>query len=525
MDGTWILTIVTILLPLAYHYDTIKIVYGTIMATILEKYYHVLIADDEKGIRDLLKDLLEDSFYVNTIDRGDLIIDELKRKKYDILILDLQMPGKNGIEVLQAIHNLKIDIVVVVITASNDVQLAITSMKLGAYDYLVKPFDTDKLLVILKNIVEKLDLENEVNELREKVGESFRFKNIIGKSPKMQRIFATLERVIDTDSTILIIGESGTGKEIVAKAIHYNSNRKQYPFKSIDCSTIPQDLIGSELFGHEKGAFTGAIARKIGKFEIASKGTLFLDEISNLSFDMQAKLLRVLQEKEFERIGGNEIIKVETRIVAASNRDIREMVKQGTFREDLYYRLNVMPIYLPPLKERKEDIPLFIDYFLKRFTNEYGRTITLDLQSRLYLTDYHWPGNVRQLENVIKRLVLLSTEDVVKLDIVKSVLEFEEYNKPAVQQDVYAAIPSTIATAPVHESFDNGDTISDNDTTLQDETVKTLDEVEKEYIEKMLKQFNFNISVTAKAINVSRKTMHNKLKKYNIAIKKTVADD
>jgi len=326
-------------LPLAYRDDAIKIVYGTIMATILEKYYHVLIADDEKGIRDLLKDLLEDSFYVNTIDRGDLIIDELKRKKYDILILDLQMPGKNGIEVLQAIHNLKIDIVVVVITASNDVQLAITSMKLGAYDYLVKPFDTDKLLVILKNIVEKLDLENEVNELREKVGESFRFKNIIGKSPKMQRIFATLERVIDTNSTILIIGESGTGKEIVAKAIHYNSNRKQYPFKSIDCSTIPQDLIGSELFGHEKGAFTGAIARKIGKFEIASKGTLFLDEISNLSFDMQAKLLRVLQEKEFERIGGNEIIKVETRIVAASNRDIREMVKQGTFREDLYYGL------------------------------------------------------------------------------------------------------------------------------------------------------------------------------------------
>jgi len=240
---------------------------------------------------------------------------------------------------------------------------------------------------------------------------------------------------------------------------------------------------------------------------------------------MQAKLLRVLQEKEFERIGGNEIIKVDTRIVAASNRDIREMVKQGTFREDLYYRLNVMPIYLPPLKERKEDIPLFIDYFLKRFTNEYGRTITLDLQSRLYLTDYHWPGNVRQLENVIKRLVLLSTEDVVRLDIVKSVLEFEEYNKPAVQQNVYSSIPSTIATTPVHESFDNGDTVSNNDTTLQDETIKTLDEVEKEYIEKMLKQFNFNISVTAKAINVSRKTMHNKLKKYNIAIKKTVADD
>ncbi|NMB65526.1 MAG: sigma-54-dependent Fis family transcriptional regulator, partial [Spirochaetes bacterium] len=196
------------------------------MNTILEKYYRVLIADDEKGIRDLLKDLLEGSFYVSTIDRGDTIIEEITKNKYDILILDLQMPGKNGIEVLQTIRDLKLDIVVVVITASNDVQLAITSMKLGAYDYLVKPFDTDKLLVILKNIVEKLDLEYEVNELREKVGESFRFRNIIGKSPKMQRIFATLERVIDTDSTILIIGESGTGKEIIAKAIHYNSNRK-----------------------------------------------------------------------------------------------------------------------------------------------------------------------------------------------------------------------------------------------------------------------------------------------------------
>ncbi len=488
------------------------------MNTLLEKYYRVLIADDEKGIRDLLKDLLEGSFFVSTIDRGDTIIDELKNNKYDILILDLQMPGKNGIEVLQAIRGLKIDIVVVVITASNDVQLAITSMKLGAYDYLVKPFDTDKLLVILKNIVEKLDLENEVNELREKVGESFRFKNIIGKSPKMQRIFATLERVIDTDSTILIIGESGTGKEIIAKAIHYNSNRKQYPFKSIDCSTIPQDLIGSELFGHEKGAFTGAIARKIGKFEVANKGTLFLDEISNLSFDMQAKLLRVLQEKEFERIGGNEIIKVDTRIVAASNRDIREMVKQGTFREDLYYRLNVVPIYLPPLKERKEDIPLFIDYFLNKFITEYGRNISLDLQSRLYLTDYHWPGNVRQLENVIKRLVLLSTENVVKLDIVKSVLEFEEYNKPKITTTENVENNSKMTVNTIEKKNEDVAIIAKDE-------IKTLDEMEKEYIEKMLKHFDYNISLTAKAINVSRKTMHNKLKKYNIAIKKTVIEN
>lgn len=488
------------------------------MNTILEKYYRVLIADDEKGIRDLLKDLLEIAFYVNTIDRGDAIIDELKNGNYDILILDLQMPGKNGIEVLQTIKDLKIDIAVVVITASNDVQLAITSMKLGAYDYLVKPFDTDKLLVILKNIVEKLDLKNEVNELREKVGENFRFRNIIGKSPMMQRLFATLERVIDTGSTILITGDSGTGKEIIAKAIHYNSNRKQYPFKSIDCSTIPQDLIASELFGHEKGAFTGAIARKIGKFEITSKGTLFLDEISNLSFDMQAKLLRVLQEKEFERVGGNEVIKVDTRIVAASNKDIRGMVKDGTFREDLYYRLNVVPVHLPPLKERKEDIPLFIDYFLKKFTTEYGREITLDLQSRLFFTDYQWPGNVRQLENVIKRLVLLSSENIVKLDIVKSVLEFEEYNKLSIQKNEFID-DMKAKTPPAAEAASFTDVLIGDS-----EGVKTLDEVEKEYIEKMLNHFDFNISTTARAINVSRKTMHNKLKKYNIAIRKVVSD-
>ena len=463
--------------------------------------YNILIADDEEGVRDFLEDLLKESFNVDTIERGDTILDRLKQKPCDILILDLQLPGMNGIEVLRRIYENKIDVVVVIITASNDIETAITSMKLGAYDYLVKPFDNDKLLVILKNIVEKLDLEQEVNELREKVGLSFRFRNIIGKSYKMQRIFATLERVIDTDSTILIIGGSGTGKEIIAKAIHYNSNRKQYPFKSIDCSTIPQDLIGSELFGHEKGAFTGAIAKKIGKFEVASKGTLFLDEISNLSIDMQAKLLRVLQEKEFERLGGNQVIKVDTRIVAASNRDLREMVKDGKFREDLYYRLNVVPVYLPPLKERKEDIPLFIDYFLDKFSTEFGREISLDLKSRLFLSDYSWPGNVRQLENVIKRLVLLSTERVIGVDSVNSVLEFEE-----------AGGASSISES----KMPSVDLYGDDD-------IMSLDEMEREYVEKVLQHFNYNISNTARALKVSRKTMHNKLKKYNIEIRKKIA--
>lgn len=469
----------------------------------MDRNYKLLVADDEKGIRDLLSDLLRDSFDVDTIDRGDTILEKIKRNAHDILILDLQLPGMNGIDVLRQIYEEKIKIAVVVITASNDIETAITSMKLGAYDYLVKPFDTDKLMVILKNIVEKIELESEVTRLREQVGERFRFKNIIGKSPQMQRIFSTLEKVIDTDSTVLIIGESGTGKEIIAKAVHYNSNRKQFPFRSIDCSTIPQDLIGSELFGHEKGAFTGAISRKIGKFEVASKGSLFLDEISNLSIDMQAKLLRVLQEKEFERIGGNQIIKVNTRIVAASNRDLRELVAENKFREDLYYRLNVVPVYLPPLRERKEDTPLFIDHFLNKFNTEYGRDVNIELKARLFLVEYSWPGNVRQLENVIKRLVLLSTNKLVTVDDISSVLEYENYGTVA---EIVSAFPEKTQMR-VSRS--------------KDITVKSIEDMEKDYLERTLQHFNYNISNTARALKISRKTMHNKLKKYNIIIKKT----
>jgi len=471
---------------------------------LMDKGYRILIADDEEGVRNLLSDLLRDYFEIDTVDRGDTVLGMLSTKPFDILILDLRMPGMNGLDVLRRIYEDKLKIVVVVVTASNDVDTAITSMKLGAYDYVVKPFDSDKLMVILKNIVERLELEREIKHLREQVGEGYRFPNVIGKSPNMQRIFNTLERVIDTDSTVLVIGESGTGKEIIAKAVHYNSNRKQYPFRSIDCSTIPQDLIGSELFGHEKGSFTGAISRKIGKFEIASKGTLFLDEIGNLSVDIQAKLLRVLQEKEFERIGGDQIIKVDTRIVAATNRDLREMVKENRFREDLYYRLNVVPIYLPPLRERREDIPLFIDHFLQKFNTEFSRDINIDLKARLFLSNYSWPGNVRQLENVIKRLILLSTERLVSVEDIISVLEFEELGgaeemaeEPARDAPLDAAEPS----------------------------IRSIDDVEKEYLEKTLRYFSYNISLTARALKISRKTMHNKLKKYNIVIKKTASNE
>ncbi len=466
----------------------------------MEGEHKILIADDEAGVRELLTDLLSGSFNVDAVDRGDAVLGRLAEGNHDILILDLQLPGMNGIDVLRAISEKKTRVMVVIITASNNVETAITTMKLGAYDYLVKPFDTDKLLVIIKNIVEKLELEKEVDTLWEQVGEKFRFRNIIGKSPSMLRVFSTLERVIDTDSTILISGDSGTGKEIIAKAIHYNSNRKQFPFRSLDCSTIPKDLIGSELFGHEKGAFTGAISRKIGKFELASKGTLFLDEIGNLSIDMQAKLLRVLQEKEFERIGGNQIIRVNTRIVAATNKDLRELVQQNRFREDLYYRLNVVPVYLPLLRDRKEDMPLFIDHFLRKYNQEYGRTLNIDIKTRIFLTEYRWPGNVRQLENVIKRLVLLSTGQSVDTEQVKAILDLEGSSVPAV--DAEAGAPDAV-DAP------------------RERKIVSLDEMERDYLERALEKFGYNISLTAKALEISRKTMHNKLKKYGIVIRKT----
>lgn len=487
----------------------------------MEKNYKILIADDEQGIRTFLKDLLKDDFDVDEVDRGDIVLDRVKTARPDVIVLDLQLPGMSGLDILKKIYDEKIKIVVVVITASNDIQTAITSMKLGAYDYLVKPFDTEKLMVILKNIVEKLELEYEVNQLREQVAGEFRFKNIIGKAAPMQRIFSTLERVIDTDSTVLIIGDSGTGKEIIAKAIHYNSNRKQYPFRSLDCSTIPHDLIGSELFGHEKGAFTGAVSRKIGKFEIASEGTLFLDEISNLSIEMQAKLLRVLQEKEFERIGGNQIVKVKTRIVAASNKDLREMVKENRFREDLYYRLNVVPIMLPPLKDRKEDIPLFIDHFLNKYNTEYGRELNIDIKARLFLTNYQWPGNVRQLENIIKRLILLSTGKTATISEINSILEFEESGMGS----IYNA-PPVVKTELTVQAVDAVNAADSDDTAdTEDQSISSIDEMEKDYLEKSLKHFNYNISVTARALKISRKTMHNKLKKYNIVITKATSKE
>lgn len=466
--------------------------------------YKLLIADDEEGVRTLLEDLFEENYNVYSVERGDRVVDTIIDKSCDILLLDLQLPGKSGIEVLKEIHKRNLDIAVVILTASNDVNIAISAMKLGAYDYVTKPFDNEKLSVLLKNISERITLKRELTELRQEVEGNYSLKGFISQSEEMQVILRTVERVIDTDSTILIVGESGTGKGVLAKAIHYNSIRKENSFKSVDCSTIPEDLIASELFGHEKGAFTGAITKKIGKFEAAHKGSLFLDEIANLTMEIQSKLLRVLQEKEFERVGGNQLIKVNTRIIAASNRDLRKLVSENKFREDLYYRLNVVPIFLPSLRERKDDIPLFIDIFLKRYNEEYNRDVVFSTKARIFLQEYSWPGNVRQLENLIRRVVLLSAKREVSYSEIVNFIHTEEggFDKKNIKKEILMKEESPFLNS--------------------DGEIKPLKQVELEAVQFALEKCNYNISLAAKSLNVSRKTLHNKMNKYGIEIMREI---
>ncbi|MBN1499527.1 MAG: sigma-54-dependent Fis family transcriptional regulator [Spirochaetes bacterium] len=466
--------------------------------------YKLLIADDEPGIRALLTELFSADFTIDTVDRGDVIISLIKKNRYDILLLDLELPGKNGLDVISEIKESKLDIAVVILTASKDINTAIKAMKLGAYDFMTKPFENEKLVFILKNISEKITLENEIKTLRTEIKSNYDLEGFSSQSKAMKLLLKTVKQVINTDSTILISGESGTGKSILAKAIHYNSNRSLEPFKSLDCSTIPQDLIGSELFGHEKGSFTGAVSRKIGKFEAAGKGTLFLDEISNLSINFQTKLLTVLQEKEFERIGGNKIIKSDARIIAASNRDLKKMVAEGKFREDLYYRLNVVPVTIPSLRERADDIPGFIDFFLEKYNQEYKRNVTLTVDSRMFLTGYLWPGNVRQLENLIRRIVLLSADKISTYSEIVNFIRAEEGS-----EDIPALNNGNDNLQKVITLDGNG-------------KIRSFSEIEKQVISEAIKFSEYNISHAAESLGISRKTIHNKIIKYNIPVKKSI---
>ncbi len=378
----------------------------------------ILVVDDEENIRTIIKrSFQKEGFIVSTASSGNEALKELSRSSFDLVITDLRMPDGDGITLLKQIHSLYPETMVMVITAYASTESAIEAMKAGAIDYIIKPINIEELRIIVRNALEKKILKEENLRLKKELYEKYSFHNLIGKSKKIKEIFSLIEKIAPTNSTVLITGESGTGKELVAKAIHYSSLRKEEPFVSINCGALPETLLESELFGHVKGSFTGAYTDKKGLFEIAHKGTILLDEISEMSLWMQVKLLRVLQEKKIRRVGGTEEKEIDVRIIASTNVDLTERIREGKFREDLFYRLNVIRINLPPLRERKEDIPLLVEHFIKIYNQKTGKNIHgINEDALKILESYPWPGNVRELENCIERAVVFETSDFITSD-------------------------------------------------------------------------------------------------------------
>ncbi|MEW6720212.1 MAG: sigma-54 dependent transcriptional regulator [Thermodesulfobacteriota bacterium] len=378
----------------------------------------VLIIDDSDDIRFLLTDFLKnEGFETAEAKDGEAGLELLRRQKFDLFLVDLVMPGKGGCDVLREVKELSLGVPAIVITGNGSIGSAVDAMRLGAFDYVEKPFNLEALKIVIERALSHQRLQKENATLRKQLSDKYDFRNFIGNSPRMQSLYRILEKISDTDSTILITGESGTGKELVAKTIHYNSSRAEHPFVPINCGAIPHDLLESELFGHEKGAFTGAINTRVGRFELANFGTIFLDEIAELPISLQVKLLRVVQEREFERIGGARTIKVNVRILAATNRELEKAVHDGRFREDLYYRLNVIPLHMPPLRERDDDVLLLFDHFMGVFCGRRRRPVLkVDPEARRILMSYRWPGNVRELENAVERMVILNESGIIGVE-------------------------------------------------------------------------------------------------------------
>lgn len=371
----------------------------------------LLIDDDESLARVLEHQLTSEGFTVTTSTDGHDALKAFGRGHYDVVVSDIQMPGLSGMDVLKRVKETSEDTVVILITAYGTIKNAVEAVHMGAADYLTKPFEKEEVTLVINRSLRARDLENENTELRGQLADRFSFDGIIGRSSKLDDVFRVVSKVAPTDTTVLLLGESGTGKELLARAIHYASGRRDRAFVTVNCSAIPENLMESELFGHVKGAFTGAIKDKPGKLQLADGGTVFLDEIGDLRPELQGKLLRALQEMEFERVGGTETLNVDIRVISATNKDLSDAVSKGTFREDLYYRLSVVPITIPPLRDRKDDVPLLVDHFLKKFAVE--RRMRISREALDVLITYDWPGNVRELENVIERAVVLAEGDVI----------------------------------------------------------------------------------------------------------------
>jgi putative PEP-CTERM system response regulator len=375
----------------------------------------ILIVDDEIGARESLKMVFKDEFDVLLAKNAEEAFLQMKEQDPDIILLDILLPDLDGLKVLERMKREDPDAIVIMITATRTVRTAVEAMKLGAYDYVTKPFDVDELRLIVNRALSNQALQKEVKYLRDRIDERFDFGKMIGKSKGMKHVFHMIEQVAPSKSTVLVMGESGTGKELVSRAIHHQSPRKDFPFVTINCAAIPETLLESELFGHEKGAFTSAVEKKLGRCEVAHQGTLFLDEIGELSQATQAKILRFLEEREFNRVGGSKTIKVDVRLITATNKDLTQQIKKGMFREDLYYRINVVPIVIPPLRDRREDIPLLVEHFIKKTSEENGGKVKgMSPEALAWLSQYDWPGNVRELENLIERMVALTPNEFLQ---------------------------------------------------------------------------------------------------------------
>ncbi len=376
----------------------------------------ILVVDDDPGIRESFRLILEDSYDVLCVPDGGQALETLRSYQVDLVLLDIRLPDMDGIEVLERLRTLDEHLDVILVTAVQTVRTAVATMKLGAFDYLTKPFEEEEILSVVRRALEKRALDREVAYLRTELARQHDFEELVGRHPSMQKLYRLIGNVARTPVTVLITGESGTGKELVARAIHHQGPRREGPFVPVNLAAIPETLMESELFGHERGAFTGASQRRLGKFELAHGGTLFLDEIAALRVDLQAKILRVLQEREIERVGGTRHIKVDVRIIAATNADLKKAIRAGTFREDLYYRLDVVQIPVPPLRERREDIPLLMDHFIRKYNQRFGKRLThVSPKALEVLRQAPWPGNVRELENMIERAVALSDGPIIDL--------------------------------------------------------------------------------------------------------------
>ena len=400
----------------------------------------LMAVDDERDVLDTCEDIFKDTFDVVLKESASEALSYLSENNVDIILLDLKMPEVDGMEMLRRVQLLDDPPPVVMVTATRSTKSAVTAMKLGALDYITKPFNVDELRMVAEKALENRTLVKEVRNLRSQIQKRYGFQSLVGESKSMQEIYRQIEQVADKRSTVLLLGESGTGKELVARAIHYHkeSQRKSGPFIALDCNTLPETLFESELFGHEKGAFTGA-TKKIGRCELADKGTLFLDEIGEIPSSVQVKLLRFLQEHEFIRVGGTQSIGVDTRIIAATNRDLEKAVKEGKFREDLYYRINVVPIHIPLLGERAEDIPLLLDHFIKRLSEELDTPPkTFAPEAADLLMTYDWPGNVRELQNVVERLLVLSKKDVIGIEDLPESVRLSRHDVGQYSEKIFA---------------------------------------------------------------------------------------